>query len=327
LSTRARLAFITLVTTLLSGAAGLSGVVAATALVEREVDQHLQTVCGYALESVHRVLTRRAEDIRALALEPKLRSGHATRQEIDALLADYSHHFTGFAPYASISYFDMHRVRLADTLGQGLGTRHSASEYWGQLEDGIDSALKVAHSESLNEQVVHFAQVVKDEAGARIGVVVGRVRVFALRETVARPLAMLHVDEAVKADLLDRSGLTLFSNHAPETILAERSPYTRLVEDARRGGRRSGSLFARQSDEGEEITVFARGQPDTGALRAEEWALVVSVPRRAALAPLEGLRDRLLLAVAGIALLSLCASLLVLRAARERREVVPAPAT
>lgn len=157
--------------------------------------------------------------------------------------------------------------------------------------------------------------------------VVGRVRVFALRETVARPLAMLHVDEAVKADLLDRSGLTLFSNHAPETILAERSPYTRLVEDARRGGRRSGSLFARQSDEGEEITVFARGQPDTGALRAEEWALVVSVPRRAALAPLEGLRDRLLLAVAGIALLSLCASLLVLRAARERREVVPAPAT
>jgi uncharacterized membrane protein YtjA (UPF0391 family) len=41
LSTRARLAFITLVTTLLSGAAGLSGVVAATALVEREVDQHL----------------------------------------------------------------------------------------------------------------------------------------------------------------------------------------------------------------------------------------------------------------------------------------------
>lgn len=310
----ARISLIVVITTLLSGAVAVLGVVAASRLLEKQIDEKFLTVSTFAMENLHRLFLRRYEDVRELASDPLLKSGRATPEEVTARLMEAGRHFRSYAPYASLSYFNLERIRIADTKGRDLGRQHTLSEYWPEVLAGKDFVLHVSTSESLRDRVFHLAHVVRDASGARVGVVVARIAVEELRLIVGRPLALFHVAGPFNVDLLDNTGLVLFSNHDAASVLKARLPARVFVDQARKAGRASGSVVVgRKNMDGKDMVIFARESSDAN-YRGNDWALVISLPEEAVLGSSMELRNTLLLLIAAIASLALGISMLLARA-------------
>jgi len=309
----AKISLILVVATLLSGATAIVGVVVSSAVVERQIDEKYLAVSAYTMETVHRLLLRRYEDIKAVAQDPIFRAAHPSPAQITARLNETAQHFRSYAPYASLSYFTLERIRVADTLGRDLGLRHDLSEYWPEIVAGNDYVLNVSVSESLSESVVHVAHVVHDQGGARVGVVVGRIRIEALWTVLQRPLGLFRIPGALDVDLVDRHGLILYSNHDPKGILEKTSPLNTLVEEARQQGRTSGTaLVPDPNGNGNIIAVFAREVAEAN-YHGSDWALLIAMPEALALAPMTHLRRILLAVSVAIVVLALTLSVALAR--------------
>lgn len=251
-----------------------------TRILEDQIREKLEDHAFHVMDSIDRMLFERYANMTMLATDPIISSRASTPNQITERLTAY---LKNYKFYASLSMFDLNRIRIADTSGDNIGKQHPFTEYWPGIAEGRGFVMVVTESQTLKKVIFYFASIVKDKNGNPFGVVVSRMPVERLHEITSRAAGVHHVEEEVKISLVDKDGLLLYSNGIKGILLKDISPDWEAVKGFLATGAKVGS--ARHQFAGEdEISTFAREQ---GYLdfKGNEWTLIMCVPASTAFAP------------------------------------------
>ncbi len=244
-----------------------------------------------SMRSIERFIYERISDITALAQNNLLRNPKSNPEDINQYLSKL-HKINEL--YYSFSYFDMSRVRKADSKGLDVGKQHSKSTYWVDIEAGKDIVTDISKSQSAKSNVLHFAAVVRDAEGNKVGVIVSRILVENLYEVFKEIPHSKYVKESLQIDLIDKRNLLLYSNHNPKGVLEETfttfNLWNPLVETDTK-------------------LYFSAKERGYLSYQGNEWRLIISVSKNQALTLLQQVRNRLALAILPIVLIGVIISL------------------
>lgn len=270
-------------------------------ILEKEIKSNLEAQAFHTMDKIDTMLFERYIDIKTLATDPVISSRSHTPVQILGRLMEYQN---DYKYYASLSFFDLNRVSIADTSGLYVGKKRDLAEYWKDIAEGKEFVVNLHRSITLDMVVIHFVHIVRDKNGTPFGVVVSRMPVrqlydiagfaagFSDNKTVGYPMI----------DLVDKNGLLLYSN-SNRAVLKDISPYWSVVKDSPSLGKRPDSVKHAYLGE-EEITTFVRekGSPD---FHGNGWTLIMVVPTKVAFAPAREMRDKIIFISSGFGILSL----------------------
>lgn len=265
------------------------------ATLEDEIKGNLKNIAVLSIDRVDRIFYEKLLAIKLLADDPVLRSKTSAPADIAGRLKRFKELETSFV---SVSYFDMNRVRLADTSGKDVGLAHPLVNYWKDMSVGKDFTMDVSESVSLMDAVFHFASLVKDANNRTKGVVVARMPLAALSEMISGVAGVKELSDRYEMELVDKNGLILYSNHNPAGRLKETSPDWGFISDfVKREGAVVGTSRhasdSRQHESEEEIAAFAR-EAGFKDFKGDGWTFLIDVPLDVAFAPAIKLRQEVL---------------------------------
>ncbi|MBI4849180.1 MAG: HAMP domain-containing protein [Nitrospirae bacterium] len=258
--------------------------------LEDEIKDRLEDQAFHTMDKIDRMLYERYTDIKFLAADPVISSKNSTPKQISEKLRQY---LKSYKIYASLSFFNMNRIRLADTTGKRIGEQHAGDDYWVDILKGRDLVLDIHQSTSLKQPAFHFASIVRDSEGAPIGVVVSRMPASVLYDILKLASGIHSKEEHLNIDLIDRDGLILYSTYNTAGILKERAFDAEFVKSSLARGLKIGSRRHYHPVIGDAIHVFV-SEPGYQEFRGNGWALIVYFPEQEAIAPAVALRNRLL---------------------------------
>lgn len=261
-------------------------------LQEETVDK-MEEQAFHVMDKLDILLQERLVDITLLATDSILTSRNSTPEQITQRLKKLKARNT---TYLSLSFFNLNRVRIADTEGHDIGRQHRLFGYWPKIAAGQETVMALHESESLSKPVIHFASVVRDEKGEKSGVVVSRIPVAWLYPQLHQA-AGTHPGEAeqgVKLELVNRDGLILFSNYNEAAALRDTPQDWELTKKLLSEGRMRGSALHHHAGEEEELFTVAR---ERGHLdyKGEDWTLIMHLPAKTAFAKARVLRNKTIL--------------------------------
>ncbi len=234
--------------------------------LEEAISKNLGENALNSVGSIDRFLYERLQDIKTLASDPVLRNPKSSSSQLAKRIREIKE----LQPICiSISYFDADRVRLADSEGLDIGKKHSKTKYWLQFESGENWVIDVSRSESLQQVVIHFGGVVRNEANEIIGYVISRVAIDKLydvfRETEIEDF------QTKKIDLIDENGMILYTNTNPARVLNVRFPVEQLFKKERNA---EGNFY-----ESEDSLYFIEMQKGYMNFEGKKWTLILSVSK------------------------------------------------
>lgn len=275
-----------------------------TGILEHTIQVQMERRTAEKMDRIDKYLFERDLDTRMMSTDSVFKSKNPFPMKIAERLKELSKNSDS---YISLSFFDMSRKRIVDTLGLDAGKIHLPSEYWPAIESGQDAVFDMYYSDSLQLPVFHFAKIVKNEAGERVGVLVARVSTKWLDEIV-KPTAM----PEIKVEIVNRGGLIIYSNYDQESILKRNSMYWESVKTGiERGAMLKGSRLRLPGME-EEIVVYGQGDGYKD-FKEHGWTLIAHVPIKVVFAPVIELRNRLIIIMSAIGGFSLLVILLFAR--------------
>ena len=253
---------------------------------ERMAERELQKFATHSMQRVDALLFERRGDTKVLATDPVFCVAHPSHQEIAYRLIIYRN---TFGVYTDISYYDSESFRLASSTGLGIGKRFDP-----EFLKGTDWQQLLRQSGTI---LVGYAT----ELGKNVLVLTHPVRCAA--DSTPRGLIMMRVDLeqfyrlfhdpteqpfTLQVDLVDKTGLLLYSNHNYGDILQQhidlQYPGPRSQDEhATHGFARSDRLFWHMKG------------PGLLGYKGEGWSLIVSISKREALADATRLRDQIAL--------------------------------
>jgi signal transduction histidine kinase len=261
-------------------------------ILTQEITNRLEDQTYHTMDKIDRMLYERYVEITTLANDPVISSKTSNPVLISEKLKQY---IDQNKRYASLSFFDMNRVRIADTTGKRIGEQHKLEDFWIDISNGRDFTVDIHQSKSLGEPAFHFAHVVKDKKGTPLGVVVSRMDADYLYDIVNNavgPTEGIHSSEnSVKADLVNDKGMILYSTYNQEGILTDISPDWIFMRQAIEKGEKTVSAVHPYLNE-EEISTIAS---ETGYLdyKGNNWKLIMCISTKEAFAPAVRLRNKL----------------------------------
>ena len=263
-------------------------------ILEKHIKTELEVQAFHTMDKIDRMLFERYADIKVLAADPVITSRSHTPKQIEERLRAYQREYK---IYASLSFFTLDRVRIADTSGRQVSKQRAFVEYWKDIAEGKEFVINVHKSVTLNEIVVHFVHVVKDKTGVPFGVVVSRMPVEELHDIVSAASTIAQDYERI--DLVNKDGLLIYSKDN-KGLLTDISADWEVVKSALASGSNTGSIRHSFMEE-EEITTFAR---EAGHLdfAGDGWTLIMCIPTRTAFAPAVEMRNRIIAISAGLGL-------------------------
>ncbi len=284
-------------------------------ILETTISNQMESRALGKMDRIDKVLFERSMDMKMLASESPFRSTNPSPKLVLERLEEL---WKSSDSYISLSYFDMSRKRIVDTLGQDVGKIHPPSKYWPEIESGKDRVIGMYISESLKIPLFHVAVAAKDGNGARTGVFVGRMTVDWLSEII-KPVSLIQpYDKKMEKEglmgmeLVDGNGLIIYSNYNPENILKKTSDYWEYLKADAGRGNMSKKYRLRLPGREEEIVTFGRekGYRD---YKGNGWILILHMPAKVVFAPVAELRNRLFISMAVIGGFSILAILLFAR--------------
>ncbi len=258
--------------------------------LEKEITGRLEDDAYHAIDNIDRNLYERYGDIMIIASDAVISSRDSTPKQVAERLIEYRN---AYKTYISLSFFDLNRIRIADTSGMHLGEQHEVVQWWIDSMDngGISAGSDIRIAEELKIPIIYFADSVKDENGETFGVVVARMPVSKIEEMTSHTIG-LNIEEGLEVDLVDKNGLLIYSNHNKNGILKDNLADWEAVKRSMEG-EESGSLIG--FDELEEdifIFVHEKGYFD---FKGNDWTLLIHIPTRIAFAPAVQLRNRVMI--------------------------------
>lgn len=251
--------------------------------LKEEISANIVQQCDYTMNSIDRFIYERLQDIHSIAADPIFSDTAATKVAITRRLRELQ---KISLVYSSISYFSMDRVRLIDTEGKSIGKKHALLNYWIKISEGEESAIDISFSESLNTNVFHFANVVKNAKGEKIGVVVTRMLMTRFYEVLPNFSQKSNVISKMQIDLIDSEGVLLYSNYNPNGILREKYNKELILESIKNA---KDSYY-----ENGDILYFLAQDKGYLSYKGQNWLLLFEAPMDLVYQPLSNLRNRIL---------------------------------
>ena len=265
------------------------------ALLREQIKERLEDRALTNIDKIDRIFYERYLDLRALAADGVMSSGASAPESITRRLKEWQNEH---ACYASVSFFNANRIKIAGTSPAGLGEQHPFTHYMKGVAEGKDFVMGISESRSLKEVAFYFASFVKDRKGSRLGVVVARLT-FGTFYGMMRT-AGINAGEEIAMDLVNKDGLILYSSYNSKGVLKETLPEWEHVRKQMAGTKKTGRGALYFPVAGNEMHSFAR---EKGYLDfvGNDWILILHFPERETLGPTVELRI-IFLTIGGVVL-------------------------
>lgn len=267
--------------------------------LESEITSNISQQSQQSVENIQRFIFSRLNDVKMTAKNPYFRITDISQDELTNRLLELEELND---LYNNFSFYNMERVRLADSRQQSIGEQHSDTSYWLKLNEE-ESAMDITFSETTNEAVMHFASKVRDfYSNEPIGVIVGTIKVEELYNLMGDFSLSSEVNKQLTVNWVDDEGNLLYSNENPDQILKGKFEDFDLIKDVNAGG-------VSKVETGDELIFVTK---DTGFLdyTGSGWKLVLSISKDEAFSPLNNLRQKLIMVIAGALVVSLLLALI-----------------
>jgi serine phosphatase RsbU (regulator of sigma subunit) len=284
-------------------------------LLEEEIRFKLERESRYATANTDRFIYERLNDIRNLAFDAVLSSDTASAKQILRRLNSFKKQNK---LYVSVSFFNNDRFRIADTEEKAIGKQHTYSNYWLKTETE-EVVLDISYSESLKEAVLHFAAVVRNSQGKKLGLVVSRVKISSLYEVFSEVIANENVQN-LSVVLLDTTGLLLYSNKKQDSVLKQKyAKYDLLLQNIAQNKQVAKQQTSQDSSavevlhnyfEHDKQIFFYTFQQGYLNYEGHRWLFVMELPRKSAFASAKALRFKIYYTFVPVLLVSIVLSIL-----------------
>ena len=268
--------------------------------LEEQIKHRLQGIAFHVMDKIDRTFYERLADVKFLATDMIISSPNSTPEQITKRLIECRNQYNA---YASLSFFDLNRIRIADTAGLNIGVKQPES-----YKQDID----IYESASLKMPVIHFVSVVKDDKGHKIGSVVARMSLARLYEITREAEGNDVEKQHLKIDLVNREGLLIYSNNNRKGFLKDSlsgyESFKKAIAEAK-----TGSLTHYDPiDDEQDLFVFATEQ-GYGNFKGSGWVLLLHMPTKIAFAPAVQLRNKMLVVLVAIIAVTILISLVFSR--------------
>lgn len=248
---------------------------------------------------IGRFMFSRLNDIRLAAKSPYFRNTNPNAEQLTQRLQELENLND---LYYSFSYFDLNRVRVADSKRLSIGKQHPETPYWTRLMNGQEATVDVSTSESVGRVVIHLATKVTSLIdNTEIGVLVGRILVDELFKIVGEYSLSSDTSRNLDIHLLDTEGTILYSNLDPSSILTSTYEEYDLISSLNEPG----VNFL----ETQEKLYFVTRDTNYLSFQGNNWTLILSIPKDRAYAPLTQIRNQILWAVLPVLALTIVLAL------------------
>lgn len=248
---------------------------------------------------IGRFMFSRLNDIRLAAKSPYFRNANPNPEQLTQRLQELENLND---LYYSFSYFDLNRVRIADSKRLSIGKQHPETPYWTKLMNGQGATVDVSTSESVGRVVIHLATKVTNLTNdTEIGVLVGRILVDELFKIVGEFSLSSDTSRNLDIHLLDTEGTILYSNLDPSSILTSTYEEYDLISSLNEPG----VNFL----ETQEKLYFVTRDTNYLSFQGNNWTLILSIPKDRAYAPLTQIRNQILWAVLPVLALTIVLAL------------------
>ncbi|MCP4648453.1 MAG: PAS domain S-box protein [PVC group bacterium] len=264
-------------------------------MLEKETIKRLETIAFNTMDTIDRTLYERYSDIQMMMIDPIISSRKSTPKKITKQLIRYRN---AYKMYVSLSFFDLNRMRIADTAGVEIGKQHSPRKYFDEVLEGkVSAASNIYTSGSTGQTNIHFAAPVKDEEGVMFGIVVARMPIDKIYEITKRKAQeyIEHRYEEIEIDLVDKTGLLLYSNYNKKNILKD-NLFDREVVKKIKTKSTSVSGYLKDWDpilKENDLYIYVHEQGYLN-FKGNNWMLLFHVSEKTALASVDKLKNRLI---------------------------------
>ena len=263
--------------------------------LERQITARIEKQSSFAIGNIDRFIYERITDIQQLSQDPILSDQSINQAELTDRIKELQ---LKNGMYKSISFFDPMRLRLADSRNLNVGKVHELTTYWEKIDQGQQEVtMDISQSVSLQIPVMHFAAVVRNDIGERVGTVVTRADLSWINSIFEESIATDSLMRNADINLLDKEGTILYSNTNPNGVLKEK--YYDMEQLA---------YFAENNKEkyhifGDKIYFYTL---ETGYLSyaGNNWILLIALPEDAVYQPVYDLRKQIGITLAGVILLA-----------------------
>lgn len=262
-------------------------------ILEDHIKDRLRSQTSHAMRDVDVMLSERYADIKELASDPVISARTSTPGQIMKRLSEYESRYN---IYISLSFFNLNRIRIADTSGQDIGKQHLLTEYWPDIVQGKDIVTNISQSESQKTPLFHFVSLVKDRNGIPFGVVVSRLPLKAVNNIIKEAMGIDSYKKDLEIYLVDRNGLVLYTNFDNEEILKDIHHDWDFIKKLQSTGNKSGTVIHTSPKEktGEEVIVFASEQGYVD-FKGSDWTLIADIPTKIAFASAVELKNKVMI--------------------------------
>jgi len=257
-------------------------------ILEGDVRARMENRVFFAMDAMDRFLYERLSDISVISHDPVISSGDATAEEITERLIFFRN---AYKCYISLSFFNLDRIRIADTAGLRIGEQHPMTRYWEDVLAGkVSAASDVRIAKDLQVPIAYFASAVNNKEGRAIGVVVARIPTSRLFEMVKGSAGI----QEEEIDIVNKDGLLIYSNHNREGILKENLPEWESIKKAHQGKIFGSDKHRRPGEKETVLYVFCREQ---GYLdfKGNDWVIISHIPVRVIFGPVNKLLNILII--------------------------------
>lgn len=275
-----------------------------TRVLEEQIKDKLEDQAFHTMDKIDRMLFERYTDIKSLASDEVIKSRKSSPEQITRKLTDFKN---AYKDYASISFFDMNRIRLADTSGIDIGEQHAFNGYWPAIDVDREFVMVITECKALNIPVFYFAYIVRDNKNVPFGVVVSRMPVGQLYDIASKASGIHSHENNLNVSLVANDGLLLYSNQKSKGPLKEISPDWEAVRNFSEFKGKIGTVRHYCFGE-EELSTFVH-QQGYQDFKGNDWTLIVCIPIETAFAAATELRNRLLII---LSILGVCIFLIIL---------------
>ncbi|SMC58671.1 PAS domain S-box-containing protein/diguanylate cyclase (GGDEF) domain-containing protein [Desulfocicer vacuolatum DSM 3385] len=281
--------------------------------LETQVKEKIGAMAVNIMDKIDRDLAERMHNLETISTDPIIMSRDSTPRDITERLLEFRNIYKR---YISLSFFDLDRVRIADTSGLHLGVKQVMTKYWEDvLQDKLSIASDIRVAEELNNPTIYFASLVKDKNSRPFGAVISRMSVAAVYDIIGRNNSTVHMGECLRINLLNKDGLIIYSNNNRKGILREKFPGW---EEENNNIIKEKVNFKIGTPPGEEEMIMAfcheQGYLD---FEGNGWTLCIYIPTRIVFAPIVALKNTwLLILFPGIILIFILSSIISIKLSR-----------
>lgn len=267
--------------------------------LNKEIKGNLEDYSFHVIDKVDRNMYGRAGDIQILATDPIISSRNSTPEQITERLIKFR---DTYKYYISLSFFDINRIRIADTAGIDIGKQNELEKYFIEASQGnISAASDIKFSSTFNMPIIYFASSVRDSDGKIFGFVTSRMPVSKLNEMLLQMIGTFERKNPIQIDLVDKNGLLLFSNKNAQGVLKEKLKLWEDIEEGLKKDKIGSGVHTYQGEKEELFYVFIK---EFGYLdfKGNEWTLVTHLSTKDIYAPARALRNKIIFIFFGITL-------------------------